>query len=120
MTAIVMLDELNKRLPELCEHCRELVEDLPVKHEVETRVSQIGELLRQTCNEFGVAVADVQAKNNVACVVRVRRHFSRRAHNNGFSYPEIGRAICKHHSTIMHLVGKNGWEIHPKSPRSTR
>ena len=41
-----------------------------------------------------------------------RRMFARRAFiagkmcAEGYSYPEIGRALCRHHTTILNLLGR--------------
>jgi chromosomal replication initiation ATPase DnaA len=67
------------------------------------------ELLEQASRETGVTITRMLEKSNVASVVAARRRFAILAREQNFSYPEIGAALGKHHTTIMHLVkSQNG------------
>lgn len=67
------------------------------------------ELLEQASRETGVTITRMLEKTNIASVVAARRRFAVLAREQNFSYPEIGAALGKHHTTIMHLVkSRNG------------
>ena len=67
------------------------------------------ELLEQASRETGVTITRMLEKTNIASVVAARRRFAVLARESNFSYPEIGAALGKHHTTIMHLVkSRNG------------
>ncbi len=58
----------------------------------------------------GVTLARMRSKVRHAEVVAARRTFSKRAVDMGFSYPQIGRFLGKHHTTILHLARtENSW-----------
>lgn len=61
-------------------------------------------IMREVAREGGVPLGLLRAKNNTAKCVELRRRVALRARQKGFSFPAIGKALGKHHSTIVHLV----------------
>jgi hypothetical protein len=64
--------------------------------------------LDAVCAAEGVS-REVVDQGNQEKAVHVRRLFSRRARELGYSYPQIGRFLGRHHTTIMHLVLTDGY-----------
>ena len=72
------------------------VDPLPVKDELEI-------LLAAIAYKEGMSLRNVLTGQHQP-VVRVRRKFCKEARKLGYSFPQIGRAIGRHHSTVIHLV----------------
>jgi hypothetical protein len=56
----------------------------------------------------GVTVDEVRGPRRAQRLVELRRTLARRLRSQGFSLPEIGRAIGRDHSTVFHLLRKGG------------
>jgi hypothetical protein len=63
--------------------------------------------LQDICRKQGVETGVLQ-QGNTELAVHVRRLVSRRARELGYSYPEIGRFLGRHHTAVMHLVLTDG------------
>jgi chromosomal replication initiation ATPase DnaA len=61
-------------------------------------------------DEFGVSVTQITSPAVGAEIVAARNMVSRIAHDRGFSYPQIGRWLNRHHTSIMHGVGNTRTE----------
>jgi len=64
--------------------------------------------LTAICEREGVSTTAIRTPNNSARLVHIRRMFSKRARELGYSYPQIGRFLERHHTTILHLVKSKG------------
>lgn len=53
---------------------------------------------------FGHTLAKITAPGRDPAIVRLRQRIAFIAHHAGYSYPRIGRALDRHHSTIIHAV----------------
>jgi chromosomal replication initiation ATPase DnaA len=106
----IRLDDFQAVLDELCVFCHKrvrkvLAERLAMRAPVAVR-APLADLLTKTCIKHGMAEVQVVEGGNSAPLVRVRADFSVLAHNLGYSYPEIGKALHRHHTSIVHLVQK--------------
>ena len=111
------LDEIAKLIGELCcLHCQKklylalekvLVKarlDLGQRHCDPGKIARLENTLMNICNREGILPKEVLSKMQSRNLVHVRRLFSLAARNDGFSFPEIGRFLGRHHSSIIHLV----------------
>ncbi len=69
------------------------------------RVSFLHEMITMAAKVHGVTVADLQSDLRRGRLPYVRGAIGCVAHEtHGYSYPEIGRALNKHHTTILLAV----------------
>lgn len=61
-------------------------------------------ILEEIASQHGSPVAELRSSKKWPALVSARRHFSKVAREAGFSFPAIGRALDRHHTTIIHLV----------------
>lgn len=61
-------------------------------------------IVYEVCAQKEMPVDRVIKKCNERAMVAVRREIAIKARAAGFSFPEIGRALNRHHTTILHLV----------------
>lgn len=66
----------------------------------------LDELLDRVCEENRVLKQAVLSHNRARWLVEIRRQFALQARDQHFSYPQIGAALCRHHTTIMSLLGR--------------
>ena len=69
-----------------------------------TSEANLKHLLYSTANECNVAVDDLVGPSHARTFVNLRRSFARLAREQGYTYPQIGRVLNRHHPTILHLV----------------
>lgn len=62
------------------------------------------ELVASMAADAGVTLDDLYGPSRKAHLVELRRRISVRLHEDGVSYPEIGRLLNRHHTTILHHV----------------
>lgn len=62
------------------------------------------ETIRNVCKERGLTVSAVLSERRWPEVVDARREVALRLREQGWSYPRIGRALRRDHSTIYVLV----------------
>jgi chromosomal replication initiation ATPase DnaA len=65
-------------------------------------------LLRLASEATGCTVEELVSPDQHSTLVHARRLFVAAARRKGFSYPEIGRALHRHHSTIIRLTRTTG------------
>ena len=63
-------------------------------------------MLYQMCHELGVSVWRVRSRSRDRKLVMVRRDIAHRLREAGHSFPAIGKALNRDHTSIMHLLGK--------------
>lgn len=56
--------------------------------------------------ESGISIANIKSERRIPRFVFARSFFVMIARENGYSYPQIGDAINRDHSSIMHLYKK--------------
>jgi len=61
-------------------------------------------MLATCAKAFGFTVEQLVSPSHSHSLVAARREFAHEARRGGYSFPEIGRALRRHHTTIMHLV----------------
>jgi chromosomal replication initiation ATPase DnaA len=108
---MVPLSSVLDLIADICSDCqakiRHRLGNAPIKGNLMR--DRTRELLEQASHETGITITRMLEKTNVASVVAARRRFAILAREQNFSYPEIGAALGKHHTTIMHLVkSRNG------------
>ena len=103
ITAGVRLEDLNNVTKHMCDECRDLAEDLVVV-QVEVPNENLLKLRKHICKSLGFSLSQLIGPCRTARLVSARRTFAKRARVMAFSYPEIGKALCRHHSSVIHLV----------------
>ena len=68
----------------------------------------LAELVVLVCNQVGRSLRSIRADGQHRDGARIRRQIALEARWQGYSYPAIGRALNRDHSTIMHLVKTPG------------
>lgn len=64
----------------------------------------LAEIVVATCSVTGHTVRAIRSDCRKRPLVIVRRKISLAARDAGFSFPQIGRALNRDHSTIIHSV----------------
>ncbi len=60
-----------------------------------------GQIIREAAKRHGVSVATLRGNSHAPNLIAPRTEASRLMRSMGMSYPAIGRALKKHHTTIM-------------------
>lgn len=118
-TIYMSVDEVAELVGNACLECRKLLYLLltdrvkgpaPKPEEgFDTRSSPtLHSVLEDECEREGLPFELARMPNNGAKVVHVRRAFARRARDLGYSYPQIGRFLGCHHTTVINLVRQDG------------
>lgn len=63
------------------------------------------EIVNAMCRDVGLRPEAVRGPRRLSELVRCRRAIALRLRQEGCSYPEIGRALGKHHTSILGLLG---------------
>ena len=63
------------------------------------------EIMRQVASETGISINDLRGPRRWAEIVKARRLAAVRLREAGATYPRIGRALNRHHTTAMNLCG---------------
>ena len=63
------------------------------------------EMLSVSAANHGISVWRLCGKERGAFMVELRRRIARELRDAGFSYPDIGHAMNRDHSSIMSLLG---------------
>lgn len=62
-------------------------------------------ILADVARRYNVAVEAIRGPSRAASISRVRRLAYRELRAAGYSYPEIGRAVGRDHTTVMYGCG---------------
>lgn len=68
------------------------------------RRATIRDIARSICLQKGKSVASVLGPSRKPEDCRIREIICYIAREKGFSYPQIGRAIGRHHTSVLHAV----------------
>ena len=63
-----------------------------------------GHILGDVAQEYGVDVAALTNGRRLAELVEARKECARRLYHEGLTVTDIGRVLCKDHSTIIHYL----------------
>jgi chromosomal replication initiation ATPase DnaA len=103
----IPLDTILEMVSGMCPDCQEKVRryiaqnQFDQRHKIDERLKEI---MQRVCEETGVTILEMRAKDNRWRLVEARRKVAVRARQQAISYPKIGAALQKHHTTVMHLV----------------
>jgi chromosomal replication initiation ATPase DnaA len=103
----IPLDTILEMVSGLCPNCQSQVRkyiaanQFDNRHSIDERMKQI---MQRVYDETGVTIFEMRAKDNRMRLVEARRKVAVLARQQSISYPRIGAALSKHHTTIMHLV----------------
>jgi len=67
--------------------------------------------IEEACNDE-VTVADILSRSQMATVVAARRRVCVRLRNWGYSFPQIGRWLDRHHTAVLSMVR----QVQPSDP----
>lgn len=82
-------------------------------------LSLLEALLEKTAEAYGFTAQDLRGESHERQQVNARRYFCWRANELGFSSPQIGRVLHRHHTSVLHLLGRlagKGEGTRPKEP----
>lgn len=83
---------------------------LPAMRTREAAEAKAGALaaLRAWCGENGANIGDIQGPRRAAPVVNVRHRAIVHLRDAGFSFPAIGAAVHRDHTTVIYAYGQRG------------
>ena len=103
----IPIDTVLEMVQGLCPDCQSRVREylrknqFDQRHDIDERMNAI---MQRVYEETGVTIHEMRAKNNRWKLVEARRKVAVMARQQCISYPKIGAALQKHHTTVMHLV----------------
>lgn len=102
---LIPISEVLDMIGALCADCQAKVRASIVsgKGTAHSRTALRG-IFAQVCAETNTDPNDVLYGGNHRSLVEVRAKVARQAHAAGFSYPEIGAVLNRHHTSVMNLV----------------
>ena len=62
----------------------------------------IAKIIKDVADEFGVLPSEIRGTDRSRHLVWPRQEAMRRAHEAGFSYPQIGHVLNRDHTTVIH------------------
>lgn len=110
----IRLNELMVILGQLCPDCMAkvrgcLATQMQQRTTDELLAEKIYPIILNVAEETGYPVEVILGSDTRHKLVEVRRNIAERARQRGFSLPVIGKALRRHHTTILHLLKeKNG------------
>lgn len=72
--------------------------------------NELDAIVIQVAAEHGIDVATLVRRNNGPMAVRIRKEAMKRARTAGYSLPEIGSSLQRHHTTVLHHLRVDGAE----------
>lgn len=72
--------------------------------EKQRRWLDVDEAYALACRELGITPWRLWLQNRSMSIVRGRRMVAKKLRNAGYSLPEIGRAMRRHHTTVLWLL----------------
>lgn len=75
-----------------------------MQEERDYHLESMQDALISACDRTGLAPERILGSSRDAETVRARRLLAHDLRKMGYSYPEIGRFMGRHHTTIIHLV----------------
>lgn len=114
----IAIDDFLAVVEDLCPGCcqrvkRALIQRLAMKATPPPiERSRIGknltELLEAIAEDHGLTADILRERGNQPNLMEARRDFARQAHERGHAFAAIGRALNRHHATIIHLLKGKG------------
>ena len=104
---VVPLNSVLRIIGDLCPDCMHRTRQRIAAEQInlqKDRDRRIGTILESVAEQTGIVVTRIIGRENTQRVVEARRLVSIQARQLGYSYPRIGAALNKHHTTIIHLV----------------
>jgi chromosomal replication initiation ATPase DnaA len=112
----IYLQELLALIGKLCPDCQAQVR-LLTSTQLDNRVAsdvtteRIYPIIALVAEERKLHVDDIISSSQHVDLVDARREISIRARARKFTFPAIGRALHRHHTTIVHLVNTGREQI---------
>lgn len=80
--------------------------ELPVRQNVDQAWEQslLARLVAQRAKDRGLTIADICGPATTLHISAVRRGIAQAARAEGYTYQQIGRALNRHHTTIVSLI----------------
>lgn len=72
------------------------------------RLEALQGIEKNVCEQFGISPLALKSRRQDADMVDARTLFAVQARALEFSYPQIGKYIDRHHSTVIHYIRKVG------------
>lgn len=112
---VVSMKRVLKMVECLCPDCQDRARKilagnfLPDVLNVSPALAQdptMAEIITRVCEVHGYPVERVLARDNSQSMVSVRMEIIVEARRQNYSLPQIGAALNKHHTTVLHLLRK--------------
>ena len=104
-TVLIPLRDVLQIVGDLCSDCQAKIRVAIMKTATAgPGDSVLNSIVTQVCNEANARPDDVRNGGNRKELVDLRAEIARRARLAGFSFPQIGRAMNRHHTSVMHLL----------------
>jgi chromosomal replication initiation ATPase DnaA len=106
---------------DMCPFCRRRAEAILKERKVDLGIRpSIQDLVVKVAAEYKLTATELVSMNNSPVCVVPRRKVARLARQYRYSYPEIGKVINRHHTTVMNLVNEEGHAIETATHRIRR
>lgn len=88
---------LNHAIDVVCTYISRQKRNVPVWY---------GKILTDVSKRHGVSVAELLHDGKGKRLINARREVAQDLRDRGWSYPDIGRVLKRHHTTVMNLLKK--------------
>lgn len=117
---MVQIEDFLAVIQDLCPDCcqrvkralihRLAIKAMPVPLPKKYVAKELAELLEAIAGDHDLTVEVIVGHSNEAPLVKARREFAKQARARGYSFPVIGRAMGRHHTTVINLLNGAGWD----------
>ena len=105
-TVVAVRDVLNM-LGDLCSDCQTKVRIAMARGIGASKNREVlNGIVLQVCEETNTSLQEIKYGGRHQGLVEVRVKIAKMAREAGFSLPEIGRAMNKHHTSVLHLLNR--------------
>ena len=82
---------------------------------VETPRSRMNRIASEICAQAGLTLDDIRYLCRDPLYVHARQHLYAALREAGYSYPRIGKFLCRDHKTVMHGIRAHNLRIANKA-----
>ncbi len=109
---VVPMEIVLKIIDQVCSPCqarlRNFLSNEFAKLNRVTTHHKIAEIMSTVSASLQIPVTEILSKSNTKSLVAARREIAVLARAQGYSLPQIGAALGKHHTTVLHLLKTAG------------
>lgn len=105
---VTFLRMLGRMCPDCQARARTLLADPMPAERVVSKQVDVSNVISAISSKMRVATEDILGKGNQALYVEARRRVAVELREKGYSLPQIGAAINRHHTTVINLLRTAG------------